>query len=1126
MVVEVFSREILSQKEVGNAGSIAGYHLLSQYVKEHKKVFLVTENSLDALLVAEYLRKYRQDCFVFGDHELMPYDNFDVSGYIAGQRNSAIYQMLTRSSWVLITSVNAITYKLPPQSFYLNECVKLHVGQKLEIDNFEKILVQSGFNYVSEVSEMAEFSKRGSLFDFYPPAAENPLRIEFFDETIESIRTFSAESQMTLEKVSDVDLVPLSEYLPKDLSLAKTIKNFKLHTGLSKSNFLDSLVNGKYPAGFQFFLPMLYEKLESIFDFLDSNVKVVSFGNIEQQHKALCQKIIERGNLVRGSYGFPTYDIDKIALTQIDNVSFDLALSEDSAHCDLDVDILGKIESKNPFEHLAKMVAQCSDSQWLFAVTSLEKSATFINKIAKIFNQPTISSFKTLEEFAQSSEKVGLFLASFSDAFEFKKLNLVVLSESWVYSYKPAPIQKRKSRHSNGFEVLSDLKVGQLVVHQDHGIGRYQGLKILSLGSFEKEMNELVFADNDKLFVPIEDIHLLSPYFSLEPDMVTLSKLGSSKWTKQKEKAYSVALDQATELLEIYAQRDRVKGTSFKVTDDYYLFCDQFPYQETDDQLKVIAEVIDDMKSVRSMDRLICGDVGFGKTEIAMRAMFVAVQQGTQVAFLAPTTLLAQQHYESLIGRFQHWPITIELMIRSGKKQEILDNIEQGKTDIIVGTHKIIQKSLKYKNLGLIIIDEEHRFGVAQKEQLKKVRSNVDVLSMTATPIPRTLSMSFHGLRDLSIIATPPERRLRVETLIYQESDSLMKEAAERELLRGGQIYYVHNDIATIDAQAQKLRHYFPQIQVGVVHGSMSESEQERVMAKFYHQDLEILVGTTIIETGLDVPNANTIFISNAHHLGLSQLHQLRGRVGRSYHQAYAYLFIPMPIDNLPAHSQYRLRAIFENQDLGAGFQLASTDLELRGAGSLLGDKQSGHVQDIGLETYKKLLRKARESLEGGSDSSQDDSECELELFLSCFIPEKQIPCPYLRLKIYRMWQSAQELSQLELYRNLFIDRFGQMLEETNNKYQVCCIKIKCLKIGITKIKVGREKVSVEMSDTFPYGQRLFELMKKNPKNMKFTGPRSVELKSKLEPKRRLDFCHEFIDYLKDTSGKEVFQIA
>lgn len=1102
---------VLNSKTIGRAYSLPGYHLLKELVLNEDKVCIIADKPLEALLIYDYLKKYRKDCLLFSDHELMPYDNFSLSPYIAGERNSALYSLLTKKRYLFITSIPAITYKLPPCSFYLNSCIKLSLGDELSVDTVSNLLIKGGFQPTSEVHRVGEFSKRGFVLDFFPAACDHPLRIEFFEDSIESLRTFSVDSQMTLERIESVDIVPLSEYLPSDQNFLTAVKNFKLHTGLSRHRFLDSFKDKRYPTGFQFFLPMLYGKLSSLQDFLQENTKMISFGDLKSPHDHLCEKIDQRASLMKSLLGFAPYAIDEIAVTDKSIFSFSsLFIRENSKNNAVFIQ-LESDKKENIFESIA---AQSKDNQrlkYLFATSSPQKSMTLKQQIKGYLPNLSLEFFETIEHFLASDCQFGLLLSSFHGAFFFPEAELNVFSQSWLYSYQPIPLSKKSFKKFTGFEEEAALQEGQLVVHQRHGIARYQGLKVIEVGSFKKEMNELLFADNDKLYVPLEDIDQLSPYFSLEPENVVLHKLGASKWSKQKEKAYSQAIDQATQLLEIYAKREKTEKKPLKLTADYDKFCSQFPYQETEDQASVSEQVLKDLCSSQPMDRLICGDVGFGKTEVALRAMFVAVLSGQQVAFLAPTTLLAQQHFETCLARFDAWPVTVRLMVRGGRGDRDYQDVQDGKVDILIGTHKILQSKVQYAQLGLIVIDEEHRFGVAQKEQLKKYRSQVDVLSMTATPIPRTLSMSFHGLRDLSIIATPPERRLKVETLIYEHSLSLFKEAAEREFLRGGQIYYVHNDIETMPALYEKLSKIFPHKQIGLVHGQQREKEQERVMSKFYHQDLDILIGTTIIETGLDVPNANTIFIDRADLLGLSQLHQLRGRVGRSYHQAYAYLFIPLPLEKLPKNSQWRLQAIFDNQDLGSGFQLASTDLEIRGAGSLLSDKQSGHIQDIGMPTYKKLLEKARRTLEG---ESLQEEPCKIDLFLSAYIPEKQIPCPFMRLKIYKMWQNATQISQLELYKTLFIDRFGKMLPETENKYQLSVLHIKAHQAKIKSLMVKKIRVSIELFEDFSSTDKLFALSKAFRSQIKFTGSYSLEIKTQLSQHQRIDFAQSFLDYL------------
>jgi len=688
-----------------------------------------------------------------------------------------------------------------------------------------------------------------------------------------------------------------------------------------------------------------------------------------------------------------------------------------------------------------------------------------------------------------SEGKIALTTAPLRRGFENHQQ--LIICESNLFG---SQVLQSRRRHDKGvspdqlIHSLAELKTGDPVVHVDQGVGRYLGLQSLDAGGVTTEFLTLEYNGGDKLYVPVQSLHLIHRYSGSSPETAPWHKLGAESWTKAKRKAIEKARDTAAELLDLYARRAAEKGLIHKIeTEDYERFASEFQFETTPDQQNAIEAVVKDMKSTTPMDRLVCGDVGFGKTEVAMRAAFVAVQNGYQVAMLVPTTLLAQQHFSSFQDRFSQWPVNIGVLSRFQTKkeqEEALSQLESGKIDIIIGTHRLLSGNPKFNNLGLLLIDEEHRFGVRQKEILKSYRAKVDILTLTATPIPRTLNMSMSGMRDLSIIATPPAKRLAIKTFVRQHNAPLIKEAIQREIRRGGQVYFLHNSVDTIDTTAREISEMMPDLEVAVAHGQMRERQLEEVMKAFYHQRYHVLVCTTIIETGIDVPTANTIIMNRADKLGLAQLHQLRGRVGRSHHQAYAYLLTPNP-KTMTKDAKKRLEAIENLEDLGAGFILATHDLEIRGAGELLGDEQSGHMQTIGFSLYMELLEKAVESLKNGEEPSlkvTQDSQTEVNLGESALLPDDYVPDVGIRLSLYKRIASSKDKDTLRQLQVELIDRFGLLPDPAKSLFNATELKLKLSDMGIIKLEANNKSISIEFtSEPKINTAKLIELIQTNP---------------------------------------------
>ena len=730
---------------------------------------------------------------------------------------------------------------------------------------------------------------------------------------------------------------------------------------------------------------------------------------------------------------------------------------------------------------------------------------------------------KTLSEANQ--DQFNLWVSRLEQGFILDEAKLAVITEHEILGERVQQRQRDKRKAVNPDTLvrnLAELKIGQPVVHLDHGVGRYGGLVTLDTGGLKAEYLLINYANESKLYVPVGSLHLISRYVGGSDETAPLHKLGNESWAKTRQKAAEKIRDVAAELLDVYAQREVKKGFEFKYDrEEFQQFAATFPFEETHDQAMAINAVISDMCQPKAMDRLVCGDVGFGKTEVAMRAAFLAVMNHKQVAVLVPTTLLAQQHYENFKDRFANLPVNVEVLSRfktTKEQKQILENLSEGKVDILIGTHKLIQSDVKFSDLGLLIIDEEHRFGVGQKEKIKQLRANIDILTLTATPIPRTLNMAMNGIRDLSIIATPPARRVSIKTFVRQKDDLIIREAILREILRGGQVYYLHNDVASIENTAEKLTALVPEARVVIGHGQMRERELERVMSDFYHQRYNVLVCSTIIETGIDVPTANTIIIERADNFGLAQLHQLRGRVGRSHHQAYAYLLTPPP-KLMTKDAKRRLEALESLDNLGAGFILATHDLEIRGAGELLGNEQSGQIESIGFSLYMELLDAAVKALKEGREPSLEEithQQAEIELRVPALLPDDYLGDVNMRLSFYKRIAAAESKQELDELKVELIDRFGLLPEATKNLLQIAEIRLMVKPLKVLKIDAGAQGGFIEFSPSAKVDpEKFIKLIQQNPIVYRFDGPLKFKfVKALPENKARLEFVMDLVKNL------------
>lgn len=1108
-------------------GSTQAMALASAATEHTGLTLVVTTDTSSALRLEEEIRYFAPDLEVmhFPDWEILAYDIFSPHQDIISQRIATLSQLHDVRKGVLIIPVSTLQQRLPPASFYQGQTFVLDIGSTFDVDNTRRQLENAGYHCVDTVYEHGEYAVRGSIVDIFPMGQPLPFRIELFDDEIESLRTFDPDNQRTLDKIERVRILPAREF-PLDTTAIRTFKarwfDFFEQDPKACSVYTD-VAQGIAPAGVEYYLPLFFsDDLGNLFEHLPANTLVIHDAGIEDAAKHFRDDVEARYEsrrydiqrpIVPPAQLFLAHDELFSALNNYPRVQLhDKELPERAGAVAFETQPLPDLTVDSRLDQpLQRLQAWLSDAegQVFFCAESAGRREALKELLQRIKVLP--DEFERWPDALVSEKRIlmltGPLEAGASMTDSGRQIHLITENELFGQRIRQARRrQKQKTDSDMVIRDLSELKEGSPVVHLDHGVGRYTGLQTLDAGGQVNEFVVLEYSGNDKLYVPVSSLHLISRYGGGAEETAPMNKLGTDKWSAAKRKAAEKIRDTAAELLDIYARRQARKGFAFDEPDtDYERFAAGFPYEETPDQQAAIEAVISDMCSPRPMDRLVCGDVGFGKTEVAMRAAFMAVQSGKQVAVLVPTTLLAQQHYQNFADRFAEWPVKVDVLSRfkSAKEtQAALDRMLEGKTDIVVGTHKLLQKDVKFDHLGLLIIDEEHRFGVAQKEKIKALRAEVDILTLTATPIPRTLNMAMASIRDLSIIATPPAKRLSVKTFIRQQDDTVTKEAVLREILRGGQVYYLHNEVKSIEKTARELSEAIPEARIGVAHGQMSERELESVMSDFYHKRFNMLVCTTIIETGIDIPSANTIIIERADKFGLAQLHQLRGRVGRSHHQAYAYLLTPPP-KQLTKDAEKRLDAIGASQDLGAGFMLATHDLEIRGAGELLGDEQSGQIETIGFTLYMEMLEQAVNAIRAGKEPSVDLAAthgADVNLHIPALIPDDYLPDVNSRLTLYKRIASAKDDHQLKELQVEMIDRFGLLPEQVKNLFRIASLKFKLQPLGIARLDANDSTGKIEFSrDTEINPFTLIKLVQTRPDAYKLDDGNSLRFYANME---------------------------
>ncbi len=1006
----------------------------------------------------------------FPDWETLAYDNFSPHQDIISERLRVLAQLPTLGQGVVVVAAQSLLQRLPPVEYVNARSLALAKGETIDREQLVERLIEVGYLRVPEVGEHGEIAIRGSIVDIFPMGSELPLRIDFFDNDIETIRTFDPDTQLSGEEVERIDVLPGRE-IPLDPPIIKAFRGRyreRFSGQASQSPVYRDVSEGISHGGIEYYLPLFFDATANLIDYLPGAALLQLDSDIELGLETAFQAIQERHDVV-------SLDPDRALLKPAeaffepadvtDRWRRHLRIQTQSGKPVKGTDAGGRVLPPLPRQTIAKSLRDVLDKHNGRVLYSAE-SAGRREALHDFLRDHNLAPrrFDSLHEFLASDAEAGLIVAPFAEGFYLPQRQLLLIPEQELFGSRLRARRKRRrgARDPQALiSELSDLTRGAPVVHDEYGVGRFIELATLTIGGISSEFLTLEYAGGDKLYVPVHSLHLISRYTGSSPESAPLHRLGSDQWAKARKRAAEKARDVAAELLDIYARRAARQGHAFHYTEaNYRQFESQFAYEPTEDQERVIEEVIADMRAPQPMDRVVCGDVGFGKTEVALRAAFVAVEGGKQVAMLVPTTLLASQHHETFSDRFADWPINVELLsrFRSAKEaRDVLQGLKDGKVDIVIGTHKLLNHSDAFSDVGLIIVDEEHRFGVRQKDRIKSLRAEVDILTLTATPIPRTLNMALGGLRELSLITTPPSNRLSIKTFVSQWNDGLIREAVQRELRRGGQVYFVHNEVQGIEKVAQQLANLIPEARIEVGHGQMRETELEAVMADFYHRRFNVLLCTTIIESGIDVPSANTIIINRADRFGLAQLHQMRGRVGRSHHRAYAYLLAP-PKAAMTADAHKRLQAIESLEDLGAGFALASHDLEIRGAGELLGDEQSGQIQEVGFSLYTELLASAVDSLKNGKEPDFDkplNSGPEVNLHEPALLPADYVADVHLRLVLYKRIASAANQNALLELKVELVDRFGLLPPPAERLLSVTELKILAESIGVIKIDVG-----------------------------------------------------------------------
>lgn len=1105
-------------------------------------LIVVARDNLQARQLEAELGSFAADLPVlhFPDWETLPYDLFSPHPQIVSRRIATLYRLPAVERGILIVPAATLMQRLAPRHYIAGSGLAVTTGQTLDLEAEQKRLQATGYRHVPQAVEPGDFAVRGAVIDIFPMGADTPYRIELFDDAIDSIRSFDPESQRSLDKVDEVELLPAREFPLTD----EAMRNFRQRLrerfpiDVQHCPLYQDIKRGTTPGGIEYYLPLFFDSTATLFDYLaDSSVMVLAEGSLDGAERAW-QQVVSR-------HEQRAHDIERPILTPEELYLSPEKLREqlntwrsaefvDAGHehaAQLGVAPPPEVTLPSGSDAEASKLDEFlagTDGRTLIATDSPGRREAVADLLAAHQLRPShVADWAAFTAGEPADGNHGLTVAPFEHGFTLVDAGLTVLTERELLGERA--VQTRRSGQVTRardpdtiIRDLTELDLGAPIVHVDHGVGRYRGLQTLDVGEAAGEYVVIEYAKGDTLYVPVAQLDLVSRYAGTSPENAPLHAMNGEAWNKARKRAAEKVHDVAAELLAIQAQRETRTGTATAIDHDLCRqFAASFPFEETPDQAQAITAVLDDLEKPQSMDRVVCGDVGFGKTEVALRAAFAVASAGRQVCVLVPTTLLAQQHYTNFADRFADWPLSVEVLSRFQSRRETdasLQKLTEGTLDVVIGTHKLLRDEVTFHDLGLVIVDEEQRFGVRQKEKLKKLRAEVDLLTLTATPIPRTLNMAMSGMRELSIIATAPEHRMAVNTTVAQYDPTLVREALQRELARGGQVYFLHNKVDTIERTARELGELMPEARIRVAHGQMPERELEKVMLDFHRQHFNVLVCTSIIESGIDIPSANTIVIDRADHFGLAELHQLRGRVGRSHHRAYAYLLVPDE-KAMTADARKRLEALASLEELGAGFTLATHDLEIRGAGELLGDEQSGQIQQVGFSLYSEMLENAVKSLKNGDVPDFEPAaadETEVLLHAPALIPDDYLPDVHTRLTLYKRIASARNEKALRELKVEMIDRFGLLPDAVQRLFDASELKLTAAALGIRKLEFGPDGGRVVFrSQASINPEALVRMVQSKPDVYKLQGQEKLRIQQPYEePSERLEAAQQLLQTL------------
>jgi transcription-repair coupling factor (superfamily II helicase) len=1103
----------------GSADALA----LARLAATDKPLAAVASTALDAQRLVEEIAWFAPGLRVclLPDWETLPYDQFSPHQDLVSERLATLYRIQRGDFDIAVVPAPTALGRLCPPAYIAAHSFLLQAKERLDLEKLKAQLVTAGYEHVTQVVAPGEVCFRGGLIDLYPMGSALPYRLDLDDDVVDAIKTFDVDTQRTLYAVKEIRMLPAREFPLDESGRARFRSRWReLFEGdPSKKRLYRDVSNGVPAAGIEYYLPLFFESVATIFDYLPAGITLAMHGDVSAAVQDFWREAATRHKMAGGDPDRPLLPprelfvpAEEFFVRAKDFARIDLLSSQEGEKSDSDPVVAAPLPSvavdrraHHPLAALEDFVDK-SGLRIMVAAESPGRRETMASYFAEYGLKPgTCTSF---EEFLQSSSSFVLCIAPLSHGFIAPDEKWAIVTEAELYAgvvRRRARAAEKRTSVEGMLRDLSELKVGDPVVHEQHGIGRFQGLTTLNVEEGQAEFLLLEYEGGDKLYVPVAQLGVIGRYSGAQPEEAPLHKLGSGQWDKAKERAAKQVRDTAAELLALYAKRAARLGHSFSIDlKDLEAFSAGFGFEETPDQAAAIEAVVADMAAGKPMDRLVCGDVGFGKTEVALRAAFVAIADKKQVVILCPTTLLAEQHFQTFKDRFADWPVNIAELSRfrsSKESSDIVRKLETGEIDIVIGTHKLLSKDVKLKRLGLVIIDEEHRFGVRQKEAMKRLRAEVDVLTLTATPIPRTLAMSLEGIRDFSVIATAPQKRLAIKTFVAPWSEGLIREAVMRELKRGGQSYFLHNEVDSIERMRERLERLLPEARIAVAHGQMRERELERVMRDFTAQRSSVLLCSTIIETGIDNPTTNTIVINRADRFGLAQLHQLRGRVGRSHHQAYAYLLTP-PEDALNKNAVKRLEAIQAMEELGSGFYLAMHDLEIRGAGEILGEEQSGEMQEVGFSLYARMLDRAVRKLKAGKapEIADDfDLSTEVNLHVPALLPATYCSDVHERLSLYKRLADAATREELDALREELVDRFGELPEPARALIECHMVRIVARPLGVTRVDVTHEAVQLQFVKNPPVdGARVIDFIRKKGRHARLAGPEKLRVDAKL----------------------------